>query len=211
MGASRVGASGGLCPCTSQAPSSARPGGPRSLHSGPHEARPRMGCSTDTWIPQNAFGKDLFLKKKPAPPTSGGDSTFCSPHSGLHICCLSSVCLSAPSYPGGNSLGERGRKEKERGREGKRNWKRRREKLAPGPAAGLSAGHPPSLPGRRLPDGPEGTTAKTRGSSPSPGQGTHRARAQAVGPSSVRLGRCARKPRQVASSGPSWQRGRALP
>lgn len=68
--------------------------GPRSVHSWPQEARPRVRCSTDTWVPRNAFGKDLFLNTKNAPPASCGNSTFCSPHSGLHVCRLLSVRLS---------------------------------------------------------------------------------------------------------------------
>lgn len=74
---------------------------------------PPVGCSTESWIPRNAFGKDLFLNTKSAPPASCGNPTFCSPAfwsprlSSVHR----SVCLSAPSYPGGNSVGERGRKE----------------------------------------------------------------------------------------------------
>lgn len=102
------GASGGSCPCTSRALASARAGGPGSPH-----AWPPSRLFYRIVDPQNAFGKDLFLNTKSAPPASCGNPTFCSPAfwsprlSSVHR----SVCLSAPSYPGGNSVGERGRKE----------------------------------------------------------------------------------------------------
>lgn len=87
-------ASGGSRPCTSQAPGSARPGVLALCTPGPRRRVPESAVLQIHGSPRNAFGKDLFLNTKNAPPASCGNSTFCSPHSGLHVCRLLSVRLS---------------------------------------------------------------------------------------------------------------------
>lgn len=87
---------------------------------------PPVGCSTESWIPRNAFGKDLFLNTKSAPPASCGNPTFCSPAfwsprlSSVHRSIRLFIC----SVLSRGKLGGRKGEERVRKREGrKRNWK----------------------------------------------------------------------------------------
>lgn len=115
------GASGGSCPCTSRALASARAGGPGSPH-----AWPPSRLFYRIVDPRNAFGKDLFLNTKSAPPASCGNPTFCSPAfwsprlSSVHRSIRLFIC----SVLSRGKLGGRKGEERVRKREGrKRNWK----------------------------------------------------------------------------------------
>lgn len=98
---------------------------------------PRVGCSTESWIPRNAFGKDLFLNTKSAPPASCGNPTFCSPMfwsphlSSVHRSIRLFIC----SVLSWGKLGGRKGEERVRKREGrKKKLEGGKGKLAPGAA-----------------------------------------------------------------------------
>lgn len=171
------GASGGSCPCTS-----ARAGGPGSPHA---------------WPPSRLFYRivdppECFWERSVSKHKERSSCVLRKSHvlfSGVLVS-TSVICPSVPPFvyllrpiPGETRWEKGGGKSKKEGGKEKK-LEGGKVKLAPGAAHRPGGGRPPSLPGRRLPNGPEGTTAKMRGPSPSTSQGTRRAGAQAVGPSS---------------------------
>lgn len=171
------GASGGSCPCTS-----ARAGGPGSPHA---------------WPPSRLFYRivdppECFWERSVSKHKERSSCVLRKSHvlfSGVLVS-TSVICPSVHPFvyllrpiPGETRWEKGGGKSKKEGGKEKK-LEGGKVKLAPGAAHRPGGGHPPSLPGRRLPNGPEGTTAKMRGPSPSTSQGTRRAGAQAVGPSS---------------------------